>query len=68
MELLSGKPVVAITINHENMAPEEVGEAALQIKQESGLPAFDVLLNGADGLIEVLTTHLKKKAETIQQK
>ena len=68
VELLSGKPVVAITINHENMAPEEVGEAALQIKQESGLPAFDVLLNGADGLIEVLTTHLKKKAETIQQK
>ena len=67
VELLSGKPVVAITINHENMAPEEVAEAALQIKQESGLPAFDVLLNGADGLIEVLATHLKKKAETPHQ-
>ena len=67
VELLSGKPVVAITINHENMTPEEVAAAAQQIEQETGLPAFDVLLNGADGLLEVLALHLKKKEETLHQ-
>ena len=63
VELLSDKPVVAITINHENMAEQEVAEAARRIEQNTGLPAFDVLLNGADGLMEVLIPYLKKTAD-----
>ncbi|MCO6491311.1 MAG: DUF1611 domain-containing protein [Phaeodactylibacter sp.] len=58
VELLSGKPVVAITINHENMSAQEVDAAARRIGEETGLPAFDVLLNGADGLMEVLIPYL----------
>ena len=59
MELLSGKPVVAITINHENMSAPEVDAAARRIGEETGLPAFDVLLNGADGLMDVLIPYLE---------
>lgn len=62
VELLSGKPVVAITINHEKMTGAEVEEAARRIGQNTGLPAFDVLLHGTDGLMEVLIPYLKKKA------
>ncbi len=57
VELLSGKPVVAITINHELMSPAEVEEAARSIQRDTGLPAFDVLLNGAGGLMAVLTPY-----------
>ncbi|MCB0551228.1 MAG: DUF1611 domain-containing protein [Phaeodactylibacter sp.] len=63
VELLSGKPVVAITINHEQMSAKEVGEAARHIEEHNGLPAFDVLLDGTDELMEVLIPYLKKTAD-----
>lgn len=60
VELLSGKPVVAITINHEHMAPPEVEGAARDIEKDTGLPAFDVLLDGAGGLMKILVPYIKK--------
>jgi uncharacterized NAD-dependent epimerase/dehydratase family protein len=61
IELLSGKPVVAVTINHENMTVETVPLACKAIEQVVGLPAFDVLLNGAQELITLLSGYLKGK-------
>ncbi len=57
LELVSGKPVVAVTVNHENLTPEETAEACRTITAETGLPAFDVLLEGAAGLAEVIRLH-----------
>ena len=54
VELLSGRPVVAITVNHEDLTPAEVPAACRAITEATGLPAVDVLLDGADGLIDVL--------------
>lgn len=59
VELLSGKPVVAITINHENLAREEIPGICRAVSSEVGLPAFDVLVEGADGLVKVLLPHLQ---------
>lgn len=59
VELLSGKPVVAITVNHEDMALREVPAACLDITRSTGLPAFDVLVQGTDGLLEALAAYLK---------
>lgn len=53
-ELLSGRPVVAITLNHEDLTPEQTHEVALRIQGETGLPVFDVVLDGPDGLVELV--------------
>ena len=58
VELISGKPVVAVTVNHEEIPPEGIAEACEKIERETGLPAFDVLAHGPGGLIDVLKKHL----------
>ncbi len=59
IELVSGKPVIAITINHENLSREEVPRICEAISRVVGLPAVDVLLEGADRLVEALEPHWK---------
>ncbi|MEZ4388520.1 MAG: DUF1611 domain-containing protein [Candidatus Krumholzibacteriia bacterium] len=54
VELVSGRPVVAVTLNHENLPLAEVPGACRAITAATGLPACDVLLDGAAALIEVL--------------
>ncbi len=61
MELLSAKPVVAVTVNHENIRKEDVPAVCEQINQETQLPTFDVLLEGANGLAGVVKKYLKKQ-------
>ena len=60
VELISGKSVVAVTVNHEGLSPDEVPAACEAITRETGLPAVDVLLDGADALVEVLRPHLRR--------
>lgn len=62
IEIVSGKPVVAVTLNHENLEAGQIPEACRKITDDTGLPAFDVLLDGANGLVEVVRKHLKKKS------
>ncbi len=64
VEFLSEKPVVAITVNHENIPTQNVRVTCEQISKETGLPAFDVLLEGASELAEVVKKHLKKQIIT----
>ena len=59
IELISGKKVIAITINHEGMEPEEIGYACDAIRKETNLPVFDVLADGPHGLTEVVKGYLK---------
>lgn len=59
IETISGKKVIAITVNHEAMAPDEILPACTKITKETGLPAFDVLQNGASELVALLKTYLK---------
>ncbi len=54
VELISGRPVVAITVNHEGLDPEAVPEVCARIREETGLPAHDVLLEGAAPLVRSL--------------
>ena len=61
IELLSGKPVVAVAINHENLPDEQIPLMCDAIEQAVGLPAFDVLKDGPDGLVNLLANNLKKR-------
>lgn len=59
IEIISGKKVIAVTVNHEGMDEAEIPEACKKIRDETGLPAFDVLAHGASELILLLKQLLK---------
>jgi uncharacterized NAD-dependent epimerase/dehydratase family protein len=54
IETVSGKKVIAVTLNHENMDSNEIPAECEQITLETGLPAFDVLHDGPDRLVEFI--------------
>ena len=58
LEIVSGKKVVAITINHEHLNPEEIPLEAQKLKEATGLPAMDVLLDGTDELVNLLKPYI----------
>lgn len=58
IQVISGKKVIAITLNHENMDPSEIQPACETLQQETGLPTFDVLAHGAQDLIALLKSKL----------
>lgn len=60
IEMLSGKPVVAITINHEDLHQEQIPLVCDAIHKAVGLPAFDALKFGASELVEVIKPYLKE--------
>ena len=54
VELVSGRPVAAVAVNHEGLAPAEIPAACAAITAATGLPAVDVLCDGAGALIAAL--------------
>jgi uncharacterized NAD-dependent epimerase/dehydratase family protein len=61
VEVISGKPVVAVTVNHENIPPAEIPHVCSAISLVTGLPAVDVLLEGPGRAIDALENHLASK-------
>ncbi len=59
IELLSDKPVVAITVNHEGLKPGDIPGICHDITRHTGIPAFDVLQDGAGELVQILEPHIK---------
>ena len=59
IELLSGKLVVAVTINHEGLSFDQIPSICDAIQKEVGLPAFDVLRDGAGAFVKFLKSYLK---------
>jgi uncharacterized NAD-dependent epimerase/dehydratase family protein len=60
VEIISGKDVIAVTVNHEGIAKEEISKECLRITDETGLPAFDPLEHGAGGLMELILAKIKR--------
>jgi uncharacterized NAD-dependent epimerase/dehydratase family protein len=58
IELLSEKPVVAITINHEDIVMEKIPEVCEEIEKTTSLPAIDVLISGASRAVAALKEHI----------
>jgi uncharacterized NAD-dependent epimerase/dehydratase family protein len=58
IELISGKPVVAITLNHEGLDLAAVPQACRLIWSSTGLPTYDALLHGSRELCELLATYM----------
>jgi len=56
--LLSGKPVVAVTINHEGLEKDKVPSLCDAIRHATGIPTVDVLLEDSELLVEVFVPYL----------
>jgi len=52
LEAFSQAPIIAITLNHENMSDVEVERTAKAYRKQFNIPASDVLKNGCDHLIQ----------------
>jgi uncharacterized NAD-dependent epimerase/dehydratase family protein len=72
IELISGVPVLGITVNSEGLGSEEVPARCARITRDTGLPALDPLADDLGPLIEAIeglirspvrsTRHLQRKA------
>jgi uncharacterized NAD-dependent epimerase/dehydratase family protein len=60
IELLSERRVVAVTLNHEGLSPEQIRDTCRHILETTGVPAMDVLLEGPSKLIDVLRPFLRR--------
>jgi uncharacterized NAD-dependent epimerase/dehydratase family protein len=61
VELLSAKPVVVVTINHEDLVDDQIPRVCEAIETVTGLPAIDVLHDGPARLLEILAPYLNQK-------
>lgn len=61
LEIISGKPVVAVAVNHENIPRERIPVVCEAVTQLTGLPAADVLVEGAGRLVDELEKHLVRR-------
>jgi len=52
IHLLSGKPIVAITLNHEGLSPDEVRTHAAAYRVRHDVPCCDPLRDGVGPIIE----------------
>lgn len=62
-EVLSGHPIVALTLNHENLSREEVESWKKRYQSRFGKPVTDVLLDGPEPLVDAVVKRfgLKKR-------
>jgi uncharacterized NAD-dependent epimerase/dehydratase family protein len=59
LELLSRAKVVAVTVNHEGLSPDQVPAACAEIERRTGLPCCDPLLDGMAVPLRALAPYLK---------
>ena len=60
IELLSGKPVVAVCINHEGLSEPQIPFVCAAVVMAVGIPVFDVLRDGPEKLVNLLEGYVKR--------
>lgn len=56
IELISSKKVIAVTLNHEGMRPEDIANECNKITTKTGLLCVDVLHEGPHKLVDLIKT------------
>ncbi|MBK7104944.1 MAG: DUF1611 domain-containing protein [Ignavibacteriae bacterium] len=59
IEVISGKQIAAITINHENLNGKEIDKVCGEYSKLYDIPTYDVLTHGADKLVKTILKHKK---------
>lgn len=58
IKVISGKEVIAITLNHEGLKEDEIMKACEAVTRETGLPCFDVLAFSVQPLVDLVKSKL----------
>ena len=61
IEVVSGKRVIAITINHENIAGKDIPDVCDKMSRQISLPVFDVLKDGHEGLTALIEEMIRSR-------
>jgi uncharacterized NAD-dependent epimerase/dehydratase family protein len=67
LESFSGKPVLGIALNHENMTTSEIDETITEYQDQFDLPVTDVLTYNCDCLIEKILSEFPALKNQIQK-
>lgn len=59
IELLLGRKVLAITLNHEDMKEGEIQAFCHSIFKSTQIPTFEILTQGTHGILKLIKQHLK---------
>jgi uncharacterized NAD-dependent epimerase/dehydratase family protein len=59
LELISGKPVVAVTVNGEHLTDAEIDAACRAISDDTGRCAVAPLIHGVEAVVEAIRPHLQ---------
>jgi uncharacterized NAD-dependent epimerase/dehydratase family protein len=60
IELLSNRPVMALTLNHENMTDTEIETTVAQYEKQYGVPCCDILKHGPEKVIHKIMATFPK--------
>ncbi len=60
VELVSGRPVIAIAVNHEHLSVEATDAACARIQDETGLPTCAPLQSGVAPLVDAVRQRLTR--------
>ncbi|NJB85396.1 putative NAD-dependent epimerase/dehydratase family protein [Lewinella marina] len=63
IKVVSGREVLAVTLNHEGLKADEIAAACQQVTEETGLPCFDVLAHGSGELVQLISRYLRSHAD-----
>jgi uncharacterized NAD-dependent epimerase/dehydratase family protein len=61
IEFISSTKVIALTINHEHLQSDQISKVCQEIGKETGLPTFDLLMDGSKEIVEILIDNLQEK-------
>jgi uncharacterized NAD-dependent epimerase/dehydratase family protein len=59
IKLLSNRPVIALTLNHENMSEAEIEATMHRYETEFGIPCCDVLKHGTEKVVQKILKTFK---------
>ena len=59
IEVVSSRPVAAVTVNHEDLTPHQTRQACARIHDQTGLPAVAPLLDGVAPVVDALLPYLQ---------
>lgn len=59
IEIISEKPVIGITINHEGIRTQDIPSVCKALENETGLPTVDPILEGCERILESIVKFLK---------
>jgi uncharacterized NAD-dependent epimerase/dehydratase family protein len=68
IEEISGRPVLAVTLNHEGMTREEVERSGRELEQELSRPVVDVLWQGPERVVEEMLCRFPRLREAAERR